>query len=55
MKFVDMIRDKRVAVSPRADVTARLTDRYREEAKKTIWATGGCKSWYQDKDGVPII
>jgi cation diffusion facilitator CzcD-associated flavoprotein CzcO len=55
MKFVEMIREKGVAVSPRADVTARLTDRYREEAKKTIWATGGCKSWYQDKDGVPII
>jgi len=24
-----------------------------EAAKKTVWYTGGCKSWYLDADGVP--
>jgi hypothetical protein len=26
----------------------------REKASKTIWATGGCKSWFLDKKGIPI-
>ena len=24
-------------------------------ARTTIWATGGCVSWYQDADGVPTL
>ena len=24
-----------------------------EAAKKTIWYTGGCKSWYLDAEGIP--
>jgi hypothetical protein len=55
MKCIDLVREKGIAMSPRADVTAALIDRYREGAKKTIWATGGCHSWYQDEEGVPII
>jgi hypothetical protein len=26
----------------------------RKRAMKTIWVTVGCKSWYLDKEGVPI-
>ncbi len=55
MKCIDMIREERVAIAPRADATAELMAQYREAAKTTIWATGGCTSWYQDEEGVPII
>jgi cation diffusion facilitator CzcD-associated flavoprotein CzcO len=55
LKCIDMIRERGIAMAPRADVTARLMAQYREAAKTTIWATGGCHSWYQDEEGVPII
>lgn len=55
MRCIEIVRRESVALSPSADATARLMSRYRGEARNTIWATGGCKSWYQDKDGVPII
>lgn len=55
MKCIDLIQDRGIAISPRADITEALIDRYREGAKQTIWATGGCHSWYQDEEGVPII
>ncbi len=55
MQCVDLIRERRIAMSPRVDVTDSLIKAYREEAKTTIWATGGCTSWYQDEEGVPII
>lgn len=55
LKCIDLIRDKGVALHPRHDVTERMIAEYREEARKTIWATGGCRSWYQDEEGVPII
>jgi cation diffusion facilitator CzcD-associated flavoprotein CzcO len=55
MKCIDMIREQGIAMAPRADATAELMAQYREAAKTTIWATGGCHSWYQDEEGVPII
>ena len=55
MKCLDLIRTSGVALHPRQDVTERMMAEYREEARKTIWATGGCRSWYQDAEGVPII
>ena len=55
MKCIDKIRVERIAMAPRAEATAALMHQYREAAKTTIWATGGCTSWYQDEEGVPII
>lgn len=55
MKCIDKIREERIAMAPRADATDKLMAQYREAAKTTIWATGGCRSWYQDEEGVPII
>ena len=55
VKCIETIRGRGVALSPREDVTRAMIAQYREDARTTIWATGGCRSWYQDKEGVPII
>lgn len=55
MKCLHLISRERIAIAPKADVTAQIMSEYREAAKSTIWGAGGCVSWYQDKDGVPII
>lgn len=55
MKCIEMIREQGVAMAPKLDATLKLVAQYREDAKSTIWATGGCTSWYQDEEGVPII
>jgi hypothetical protein len=55
MKCVEFIRQKRISMSPRADITAEMVDRYRSAAKGTLWATGGCRSYYLDEEGVPIM
>ena len=38
-------------VEPRADVQARYNAWLQEQLAKTVWMTGGCSSWYIDKDG----
>jgi cation diffusion facilitator CzcD-associated flavoprotein CzcO len=54
MKCIDRLLARGVALTPSPARSAELIAELRERAKKTIWATGGCKSWYLDKDGVPI-
>ena len=55
IKLIRVITERNVALAPREDATAALLDTYREAARTTIWATGGCVSWYQDADGVPTL
>lgn len=55
MKCLDVISRERIAMAPKPDITQRIMAEYREAAKSTIWGAGGCVSWYQDKEGVPII
>lgn len=55
MKCIETVRRDRVALSPDPQVTATMIADYREAARHTIWAKGGCQSWYQDEEGVPII
>src|SRR4029077_9640363 len=54
MKCIDRLLARGVALAPSPERRAELIAQLRERAKKTIWATGGCKSWYLDKEGVPI-
>jgi cation diffusion facilitator CzcD-associated flavoprotein CzcO len=44
----------RVALTPKRDVAEELLQEIRARGRNTVWATGGCKSWYLDKDGVPL-
>jgi cation diffusion facilitator CzcD-associated flavoprotein CzcO len=55
MKCVKLIIDKGIALSPRVDVAQTQVAAYREALKGTIWMTGGCQSWYFDKDGTPVL
>ena len=41
------------AMAPREDATAAFESELHEAMKKTIWITGGCKSWYIDEHGRP--
>lgn len=52
MACIETIRTRRVAMAPRADVTARRLAEMRAAAANTVWVSG-CKSWYLDKEGVP--
>ncbi len=42
-----------VALAPTKDAMQNFDEARVEAAKKTIWYTGGCQSWYLDVDGVP--
>lgn len=56
MKFIEMFRQGKAArVQPNLDATQSYNDAMRKVAKGTIWARGGCKSWYLDKSGLPAI
>jgi cation diffusion facilitator CzcD-associated flavoprotein CzcO len=55
MKLVDKIRSQKVSLSPLESATEAERQKMREQVKKTVWVSGGCQSWYLDKDGVPII
>ena len=39
------------AADVRADIEARYNTELQQRLAKTIWQTGGCKSWYQDANG----
>ncbi len=41
------------AVSPGEAVFQRFEEERIAAAKKTIWYTGGCRSWYLDAEGIP--
>jgi len=55
MKCIRVIAERRVAMAPHAAATAEMIKTYREAAKHTIYATGGCASYYLDSEGVPFI
>jgi hypothetical protein len=54
MKCIELVRTKRMAMSPRNDVTEKIIDIYREGGRETIFAKGGCQSYFLDDEGVPI-
>jgi cation diffusion facilitator CzcD-associated flavoprotein CzcO len=55
IKLIKAAAEKQVSIAPREDKTQELLGTYRDAARTTIWATGGCMSWYQDDDGVPTL
>lgn len=54
MQCLDRIRADHVAIAPRLDVSVRWVEQVRERARRTVWGTGGCHSWYLDRHGVPV-
>ena len=55
LKLIDRIATKGVLLSPREDVARAWLDDVRDQARNSVWATGGCQSWYLDKTGVPTL
>ncbi len=55
MKCVKRAVEERVALCPSHEVTEAFISDLREEARGTVWAQGGCTSWYLDAEGVPAI
>ena len=53
MQLLSHIADKAVQLAPKEDATRRWLDGVRDIARQTVWATGGCNSWYLDKTGTP--
>ncbi|MBL6749954.1 MAG: NAD(P)/FAD-dependent oxidoreductase [Nevskia sp.] len=46
---------RKVALVPDAQKTEAMMQAYKAATRDTIWFTGGCRSWYLDQDGVPIL
>lgn len=53
LKLLDRIAEEQVMLSPREDAAREWLDGVRELARTTVWATGGCNSWYLDQTGTP--
>jgi cation diffusion facilitator CzcD-associated flavoprotein CzcO len=46
-----MAADGLSSVEPRDDVQAAYNDRIQQDLEGTVWNTGGCSSWYLDRNG----
>jgi hypothetical protein len=46
-------RGEHSEISPSTAAMQQFDSERIEAAKKTIWYTGGCRSWYLDAQGVP--
>lgn len=55
LQLIDRIMEKNVVLHPREDAARDWLNQVRERASQTVWATGGCKSWYLDETGTPTI
>ncbi|MDG2002738.1 MAG: NAD(P)/FAD-dependent oxidoreductase [Novosphingobium sp.] len=53
LQLLDRIAEDQVLLTPREDATSDWLSGVRDLARQTVWATGGCNSWYLDKTGTP--
>jgi cation diffusion facilitator CzcD-associated flavoprotein CzcO len=52
MRAIEMVRAAgKKAISVRPEAEERYTTMIHREMEKTVWKSGGCKSWYQSKSG----
>ena len=52
-QLLDRIAGEGVTIAPREDRAREWLATVRERAGNSVWATGGCQSWYLDKTGTP--
>ncbi|MGJ8670200.1 MAG: hypothetical protein ACSHXK_11980, partial [Oceanococcus sp.] len=50
-----MKNDGLAAMVPKQSAFERYNQSMVHSIQRTIWVTGGCDSWYLDKDGIPNI
>lgn len=53
LQLLDRIAEDGVRLTPREDAARQWLEGVRELARTTVWATGGCNSWYLDQTGTP--
>ncbi len=53
MRLIELARDRGVAIAPTAEATERFVDRMDGAFPGTVWV--GCKNWYSDQRGTPIL
>ena len=55
MACIELLRSGRAkALAPRAEAAREFHELLLAAMKNTVWVTG-CKSWYLDADGTPIL
>lgn len=51
-KLIGLLREGKLEeVTPKADVTAAFNQSIKDAMPQTVWASGGCQSWYYDRFG----
>jgi cation diffusion facilitator CzcD-associated flavoprotein CzcO len=55
LKLIERIVTREVRIAPRQEAARSWLQQVREQASNSVWATGGCQSWYLDKQGVPTL
>ena len=53
MRLIEMARDRRVAIAPPVAATERFVARLDAAFPDTVWV--GCRNWYADQNGTPIL
>ncbi|MGH7089691.1 MAG: flavin-containing monooxygenase [Stellaceae bacterium] len=53
MRLIAIARERKVAVAPTAEATRRFVDRLDAAFPSTVWV--GCRNWYNDGHGTPIL
>ena len=53
MKLIELARDRHVAIAPTEAATEKFLARLDEAFPETVWV--GCKNWYSDQAGRPIL
>jgi cation diffusion facilitator CzcD-associated flavoprotein CzcO len=53
LQLLDRIAGENLLLKPREEATREWLSGVRELARTTVWAKGGCNSWYLDKTGTP--
>ncbi len=56
MDALRLMRSRRIAsIEVRADEQRAYIEQFTARLAGTVWSAGGCKSWYQDADGVASV
>jgi cation diffusion facilitator CzcD-associated flavoprotein CzcO len=53
MRLIELARDRKVAIAPTAEAARKFVDRLDAAFPGTVWV--GCKNWYSDQHGTPIL
>jgi cation diffusion facilitator CzcD-associated flavoprotein CzcO len=49
--LVQMRRQRLKLIEVKPEIQQQFFERIQEQLKPTVWQSGGCRSWYQDRDG----